>query len=83
MIAGVILLTLSLILFVFNGRQEEVLPTSFHSARCLSLGNFCPGQAEPRAIDTNLSIRDCDDALKRVHPGSKICQICQKKLRKG
>ena len=35
MIAGVILLTLSLILFVFNGRQEEVLPTSFHSARGL------------------------------------------------
>ena len=35
MIAGVILLTLSLILFVFNGRQEEVLPTSSSS-----LGNF-------------------------------------------
>jgi hypothetical protein len=35
MIAGVILLTLSLILFVFNRRQEEVLPTSSSS-----LGNF-------------------------------------------
>ena len=35
MIAGVILLTLSLILFVFNPRQEEVLPTSSSS-----LGNF-------------------------------------------
>ena len=35
MIAGVILLTLSLTLLVFNRRQEEVLPTSSSS-----LGNF-------------------------------------------